>query len=668
MFKYRSASLKVRILLWISLFVLAAIWGLAARISAVFHADLEQVVADHLSATVGYVVTDLDNKIQLRIDTLHEIAASITPEMLSDPGKLKRLLEQRNISRQLFPIGVFVANRQGVNIAEYPSVPGRLGGSVVDRDYFRNVMASGEMAIGKPIQGRFWKQAISAIALPLRDASGTTAGVLIGAMILSGPELFGQLEQTRIGKTGFLLVISPRDRLVVSATDKSRILTSLPARGVNTMVDQRVDAGIEGVVIGVNSLGVEILSVSRKLNTTGWITVAGVTAEEAFAPIAKMKQQIYLAALAISLALVLLLRYILVRHLAPLAEASDAMRMMTQDEQAFAPLPVRCHDEIGQLIENFNRLVAERKRLDQSLRLSEERWKFALEGAGDGVWDWNVEIGEITFSHRWKEMLGYAEDEMGNTLEDWRKIVHPDDLPSADAAIHACFDGNARDYIVEHRLLCKDGSWKWILSRAMVTARNGEGRPLRIIGTQSDITERKRMESELRALATTDFLTNLPNRRCFIAGMEEQLARQQRWASECAAVLMLDLDNFKSVNDNFGHAVGDGVLRHFAGLLAAELRKIDSAGRVGGEEFAIILPGADTAAARVFAERLRQKAADTPFMHRGQSISVTVSIGIAAIRASDIDADAALARADMALYRAKAAGRNRVELEADGEA
>ncbi|MFA7270040.1 MAG: ATP-binding protein [Sterolibacterium sp.] len=370
--KFRTLSLKTRILLWASLLVFAAIWALAVRVTAVLRADLEQMVASHMSATVDYVGSDIDNKIQLRIDALREIAASITPEILADPPRLNRLLAQRNVSRQLFPIGIFVANRQGINIAEHPRVEGRLGGSVADRDYFRAVMESDDMFIGKPLKGRFWKQAISAIAFPLRDASGATAGVLLGAMMLSGPELFGQLEQSRIGKTGLFLVISPKDRLFVSATDKTRILTPLPAPGVNPILDKRIATGFETVAVGVNSQGVETLSVSHKLRTTGWIIIAAIATEEAFAPLDKLRWQIYFATLGISLALVMVLRYILVRQLAPLAEASAAMRLMTQDEKTLTVLPVRHDDEIGQMVENFNSLVVERQRLEQALQSKTE--------------------------------------------------------------------------------------------------------------------------------------------------------------------------------------------------------------------------------------------------------------------------------------------------------
>lgn len=182
-----------------------------------------------------------------------------------------------------------------------------------------------------------------------------------------------------------------------------------------------------------------------------------------------------------------------------------------------------------------------------------------------------------------------------------------------------------------------------------------------LIVSTVDITERRRMNDELLVLATTDFLTGLPNRREFMRQLDAEQARLQRDVGGCAAVLMLDLDLFKHVNDEYGHATGDAVLRHLAGLMRDSQRKIDMLGRVGGEEFAILLPGADLDAAAVFAERLRQRIADTPLQVSGQPLPVTVSIGIAALSAADSSADQALIRADQALYRAKRGGRNRVE-------
>lgn len=191
-----------------------------------------------------------------------------------------------------------------------------------------------------------------------------------------------------------------------------------------------------------------------------------------------------------------------------------------------------------------------------------------------------------------------------------------------------------------------------------------------VIVSTLDITERKRMNAELLMLATTDFLTGLPNRRQFMARLDDEQARLQREVESCATVLMLDIDHFKHVNDEHGHAVGDAVLRHMGGLMLQTQRKIDSLGRIGGEEFAIMLPGTDTVAAGLYAERLRRLIADTPLSPGNGlgNIAVTVSIGIAAMSGAEADCDSVLLRADQALYCAKRGGRNRVEQSISGGA
>lgn len=183
------------------------------------------------------------------------------------------------------------------------------------------------------------------------------------------------------------------------------------------------------------------------------------------------------------------------------------------------------------------------------------------------------------------------------------------------------------------------------------------------VGIKLDISERKRLEAELWEMATTDALTGLFNRRHFMARLAEELARLQRLEHHHVSVLMLDIDHFKCVNDTYGHAVGDEMLKHVAALIHHELRRIDTIGRLGGEEFSVFLSGTDLASAVIFADRLRQKIADVPLrIDEGKTVSVTVSIGIAAMEATDTQADAVLIRADHALYRAKASGRNRVKV------
>jgi len=138
------------------------------------------------------------------------------------------------------------------------------------------------------------------------------------------------------------------------------------------------------------------------------------------------------------------------------------------------------------------------KMITSELAESEERWRYALEGAGDGVWDWNIQSEDVSFSRRWKEMLGYSDKEIENDFSEWEKRVHPDDLEGAIADIQAHLESKTPTYINEHRLQHKDGSWRWILDRGMVMNFTEDGRPLRMLGTHTDITERKRNETELR--------------------------------------------------------------------------------------------------------------------------------------------------------------------------
>ena len=201
---------------------------------------------------------------------------------------------------------------------------------------------------------------------------------------------------------------------------------------------------------------------------------------------------------------------------------------------------------------------------------------------------------------------------------------------------------------------------------------DASGNPQYLVCVTLDITDRKlaqaalvASEKKLLVLATTDALTELPNRRQFLARLTEEFARVQRFGNQPCSVLVLDLDRFKRINDTYGHAMGDAVLQHFAQLMRKAFRSIDMAARVGGEEFAVILPGTDLAAARTSAERLREIVAKTPLVQDGKTIPVTVSIGAATIVPSDTEADQTLIRADEALYRAKENGRNQVEMAAD---
>lgn len=319
--------------------------------------------------------------------------------------------------------------------------------------------------------------------------------------------------------------------------------------------------------------------------------------------------------------------------------------------------------------EGLRESVAERTRelADKVAALTESdaRYRTVFEGAAVGMARVATDGGFIEINDTFCELIGYRRDEVADGRMNFQQITHPDDLAADVALVGRLLRGDAASYAMEKRYRRRDGETFWVnLSVSLV--RGMDGAPLYFISSVVDLTERKRLEAELRHLATADVLTGLPNRRFVIERMSNELARVRREPHKTVAVMMLDLDHFKAVNDRHGHAVGDDLLRHFAHVVEAELRVIDTFGRIGGEEFVLIQPGADRHSAVHVAERLRCRIEACPLRAGGLNIAVTASFGITLMTAADERVDDVLARADGALYAAKAAGRNRVECDAPG--
>lgn len=524
---FKHLSLKARVLLTILSMVIAGLWLLAIQVAHVLQHELERMLTEQMSATVDYVTADLDSKVQLRLEVMAELAAGITPAMLAAPTQLATHLQQKNTPRSLFPTGVFMANAQGVIVAEQMTLKGRLGGVVRNSSYFVETMATGRSVISEPRLGQVASRPIVIMTVPLMDEANRTVGVLAAAMYPSDSNLFGKLESIKLGQAGYFVVLSPQHKLIVSATDPARVMQPIPSKGQNPLLDRRIEEGYDGPGVSVTSLGVETFTVSRSMKTTGWLVLAGVPTEEAFAPIATLRWQIYLAAFLLSLIMALVLHQVLRRQWAPIEAAGARIRRMTVGEEPFAPLPIERKDEIGALLDDFNQLIV------------------------------------------------------------WRK--------------HA--------------------------------------------------------ERQMEYLAQHDALTGLPN-RVLVQDRFEQARAQADRAGTKVALLFLDLDSFKTINDSLGHLVGDALLRQMAERLASCVRDSDTISRLGGDEFLIVLPalqsGDDTLSVLIkLLERLRE-----PVHVEGHELSTSVSIGVAIYPDDGPDFDALLKKSDMAMYRAKDAGRN----------
>jgi diguanylate cyclase (GGDEF)-like protein/PAS domain S-box-containing protein len=294
---------------------------------------------------------------------------------------------------------------------------------------------------------------------------------------------------------------------------------------------------------------------------------------------------------------------------------------------------------------------------ESRLRTSEERLALALDSGTDGLWDWNVPTGHVWYSDRALIMLGYEPGDLKPHISACIGLVHPDDLTQTQALLAEHLEGSTAAYTCEHRMRTKTGDYTWVLSRGRVVSRDVQGAPLRMVGTYIDITERKAAEHRIAYMARHDVLTGLPNRTVFHEHLEHRLAEVRRGRGQ-AALLCLDLDRFKSVNDTLGHPAGDQLLCRIAERLKAAVREGDVVVRLGGDEFAIIISHLDHAHdASTLALRVID-AVGQPLDLGGHLVTVGISIGIAVASANDVAPEALFKNADLALYRAKASARN----------
>jgi diguanylate cyclase (GGDEF)-like protein/PAS domain S-box-containing protein len=301
--------------------------------------------------------------------------------------------------------------------------------------------------------------------------------------------------------------------------------------------------------------------------------------------------------------------------------------------------------------------ITARKRAEIRTAESEARLALALDAGSDGLWDCDLTTGETWSSDRWWHVLGYEPGALESHARTWRALLHPEDAPRAERALNDHIEGHAASYECEHRLRRRDGTWAWMLTRGRVVARDADGTPLRFICTQTDISARKTAERQIAHMARHDGLTDLPNRALFYDRLEERLSLQRKRGGSCA-VLCLDLDFFKEVNDNFGHLAGDAVLRAVAYRVRMTLRAEDTVARLGGDEFAVLVADADDPqCVTALAERLIE-AVGTPVSFGEQRMEVGLSVGVAFAPEHGVDGEAVFRRADLALYRAKAEGRN----------
>ena len=291
--------------------------------------------------------------------------------------------------------------------------------------------------------------------------------------------------------------------------------------------------------------------------------------------------------------------------------------------------------------------ITREKAAQEALRISEERWQFALEGSGNGVWDWDMKTGTVFYSRQYLAILGFQEGEISSQYENFQNLVHPEDWPSLIRSHHQHLNGDVDLVEAEYRMRCADGSWKWVLSKGKVMRWNLKGNPERMVGTIADISERKAAEEKIRYLSYHDKLTGLYNRAFF----EEELRRldcQRNWP---LSIIIGDVDGLKMANDIHGHHVGDELLKKIAEILTRSCRKDDIIARWGGDEFAVVLPQTDYNDAAGVGGRITmlcEQSEDLP-------VQPSFSWGVATKEYPEQNTESLIRKAELEMYKQKTA-------------
>ena len=675
-------SLKTRVTLITVLIFVISLWSLTFYASRVLRTDLQHQLGQQEFMSVSFIADHLDEELVSRMQALQTIAAELTPGVMGNRAGLQTLLEHRPLLQLLFNGGVFVTNIEGTAIADVPLSAGRIGTNYIDRDSVAIPLRQGKPMFGRPAMGKKLGAPIFSITAPVRDAQGRVNGVLVGTINLGKPNFFDNVVSRNYGKNGGYYLISREHKLFVTASDKNRVMQPLPAPGVNPFLDRAMQ-GYEGYGITTGSRGIEALVAAKAIPSADWFVYASLPTAEAFAPINDMLRHIFLAALLLTVlagaitwwTISGLLRY----QFAPVMTVSRALRKAADAEQALLTLPlppllpalpVLRQDEIGEMISGFNHLLQINAQRESALQASEAFGRGILDSVDAEIAVVDGAGTILAVNEPWRRFARANAAEPGkpmSTMEVGANYLAVCTLNSSSAdsnapavgdGIRAVLSGRLPRFSTEYPCHSEHQTrWFSLNVTPLMTLVHGGA-----VIVHTDISERKAAQEQIQTLAFSDPLTGLPNRRLLLDRLHQAIAASARHG-RLGALLLIDLDDFKTINDTLGHQQGDALLQEAAQRLAICIREVDTVARFGGDEFVVMLtdlsPNAQEATTQVqiVAEKIRLALNQGYRLNNSMSGS-TPSIGITLFGEHAESIDAPLTRADLALYQAKGAGGN----------
>jgi len=645
-------SLAARASVAISVVFLVAIAAIASVSLRTFNSQLISVLSSDQNILLGRISDNIDQRLELLQVALQTSARKITAADLATHAGAQAALERNDGLSAIFDRSIFLFTAKGILLAERPDRTDRVGMDASFRSYIKQTIKTRQPVISEPFKTNIGDEHIVLVlTMPILAPDGSLLGILTGSLDLTRPEMLGNIARTTVGRTGYLAIMT-RDGKVIMDRDKSRLSKPLYAPGENPLFDRAL-AGFEGTNEGADESGRAAFISYRQVKSAGWILSAIYPKEEAYRDIGQYVTS-FLWVLGSSALLVLVAIWALTAYLTrPLIALTRHMTAYSASEGRIAPLPgVAGSGEVRALTMTFNALTRSLNDREESVIAAMRQYQIITENSTDLITRHGLDGSTLFSSPASATVLGIpASDMLGRNIID---LIHPGDIPRVQRAFEDARTTDASVTVTYRARLASD-ECVWLES-ALRVMKSADQRA-EVLCLSRNIDERKRMEEKLHLEARTDRLTRLPNRLMLEEQLGLAMARRSRDES-LLAVLLIDLDRFKNINDTLGHRHGDELLAAVAKRLANCVRPEDTLARWGGDEFVVVLPCVPSPeAARDIANRYRMALKD-PFMHMGELLNMTASIGVSLIGDSATDPETLLANADIAMYRAKARGGN----------
>jgi PAS domain S-box-containing protein len=495
-----------------------SVWGIIAAITTLTR---ENITRQQFSM-VTMLASSIDDKLGLYLSTLSDISTTVPPEIFRDQSKAQKFLDDRRTLKSFFDNGVYFIDTNLDILAESPEFKERTTKKLPPdlAVFLAETTRNGMPDISRPYLSPRSKSPAIMMAAPIVDHNDRLVGYLAGSLNIVKDFFIEDVMSHKIGSKGYLYLFDSNRTMVVHP-DKSRIMKQDVPLGVNKLFDMAA-AGFEGSGETVNSRGIPQIASFKRLRVVDWILASTYPQEEAYEPIRHFFwYRLLPTAIIVTLLSLLLIWKLSSRITSKLIAFTRQIRQIKEHPESRHEINITSNDEVGLMADSFNLLLKSIDTKESMLQETEDRLTRALQGSNDGIWDWDIVSGHIFYSPHFIDLLGYSPDGFEPTIDSWAILIHDKDTDHVWELFRHHFDGETAFLTCEHRLLCKDGTYRWFLVRGLAW-KGPEGTVVRMAGSLSDISDRKKAEEELIAAREASDAANRAKSE-FLASMSHEI-------------------------------------------------------------------------------------------------------------------------------------------------